>query len=329
MVGESSLTDSYGPLLSSTLRKALDSGMFHDNVYNATPLLKWFRTGERLKVVDGGERMRVPVLTGKGSTFTWYTDYGSYNITPQVGQTTAFFTWKQAATSVAISGRERRSNMGGEQLLNLVEAKKDQATQDMIDGIATGLYSDGTGSSNLQLTGLEAAIATTTTSGTYASINFGTNTSWRNQVATSVGSTATNGLTSIKSVYNNCCEGRGATTKPDLMVTTQAVHEVLESLIAPRVRYQPNPSGGADLGIEKLMFKGAEIIWDNFCTSGTLYILNGAHIRLFVHSKANFAMDEEGMQKPIDGDSRVGSILFMGNVMVNNRRKLGKLTGLT
>jgi hypothetical protein len=60
-----------------------------------------------------------------------------------------------------------------------------------------------------------------------------------------------------------------------------------------------------------------------------MYMLNSAHIMLFVHGKANFAMSDEGFQKPIDQDALVANILFQGNLAVNNRRKLGVLAGIS
>ena len=50
---------------------------------------------------------------------------------------------------------------------------------------------------------------------------------------------------------------------------------------------------------------------------------------LFVHSDANFAMAEGGFQKPINQDALVTQILFQGNMACNNRRKNGKLAGVT
>ena len=113
------------------------------------------------------------------------------------------------------------------------------------------------------------------------------------------------------------------------LLPTQTVHEALEALIAPRVRYEQNPSGGADAGIDTLKFRGAEVVFDDYAPSGTMYMLNSAHIMLFVHGKANFAMSDEGFQKPIDQDALVANILFQGNLAVNNRRKLGVLSGIS
>ena len=60
-----------------------------------------------------------------------------------------------------------------------------------------------------------------------------------------------------------------------------------------------------------------------------VYVLNTNHMFLYVHEDANFSETDEGLQKPVNQDSLVTQMLVMGNFAVNNRRKLGKLTGVT
>lgn len=329
-VGESSLTRTYGPLLTMTLEEILASGLIQDNVFNMAKTLAWFRTGNRIKVLQGGERIRIPVLTGTNGTFKWYSGYDALNITPQIGQTTAFYTWKQAAVGIAIDGLSLRSNQGPAQINDIMTEKVRQAELSLGDGVATGLFSDGTASANKQLTGLQAAVDTTPANTSYASIDPADNSSWRNRSVASVGNAAANLVSNMRNVYNSCSRGsEGVSSSPDYIVTTQTVHEALEALIAPRVRYEQNPSGGADAGIDTLKFRGAEVVFDDYAPSGTMYMLNSAHIMLFVHGKANFAMSDEGFQKPIDQDALVANILFQGNLAVNNRRKLGVLSGIS
>jgi hypothetical protein len=129
---------------------------------------------------------------------------------------------------------------------------------------------------------------------------------------------------------NDCSQGKGsAATAPDYLITTQVVHEAFEAVIFPMVRYAPNPSGGADAGIQKLQFKGATLEWSDFCTSGELHALNSNHVTFFVHRDANFAMAEGGFQRPINQDALIAQILVQGNLATDNRRKGGKLQGLT
>ena len=329
-VGASTLSRTYGPILSTTLDKILSSGAIQDNVYDATPTLDWFRGGGRIKVVDGGERIRIPVMTGMNNTFKWYSDYEILDVTPQAGLTTAFFNWKQGAVSVSISGNELRQNSGTAKIADLMKEKIRNANNSLADNVATGIFSNGTGSSSKQLTGLAALVDQSPATDTYAQIDPSSNTSWRNKADSSVGAAAVNLIPSLRTIMNQCSQGRdGAAGKPDFVVTTRTVHEAAEALVAPRVRYQPNPSGGADLGVDTVMFKGAKLIWDDYCTSGTAYVLSSPHIMLFIHSAANFAMSEEGFQKPIDQDALTTQVLVQLNMATNNRRKHGVLGGIT
>jgi len=329
MAGETSLTLSYATLLSTTLMKVLDSGAMHDNIFSNDVLLQWMREGDRVKTVDGGERIRLGIMHEKNSTAGWYADYQQLDVSPQEGYTTAFFAWKQSATSISVSGKELRSNKGPSRLADIQKEKINQASMSLTDLIATGLYSDGTGSSSKQLTGLEAMIETTPGTVSYASVPTG-NTAWRNQVQSSVGAAASNLLPKLRTAWNSCTQGKGGVnSSPDMLVTTQTVYEALEALLFPAVRYESNPKGGADAGISTLKFKGAEVVWDAYCTSGMLYLLNSNHLCLFVHGDANFAMADGGFQKPINQDALVTQVLFQGNLATDNRRKQGKLQGIT
>ena len=332
MAAYSSLTQNYETLLSSTLHKVLGTGAFADNIFNADPLLSWLREGGRVKVIDGGERIRVPILYEKSSAGGYYSGYDLLDTTAQEGHTTAFFNWKQAAYSVSVSGLELRSNSGSKEKINdIQEAKITQAAKSLSDTIASGVYSDGTGSGNKQITGLGAMHATDpTASASYAEISQADNAAWRNQAQASAGAIATNLMSNLRTLMNNCSQGSGGVdTSPDAIFTTQAVHEGLEALLFPMVRYQPNPGGGADAGIETLKFKGAAIHWDDFCSTGELHALNSAHIGMFVHKDANFAMAEGGFQRPTNQDAFVTQILLQANLVTNNRRKGGKIEGLT
>tara|TARA_R110002051_G_scaffold124352_2_gene197501 strand:+ start:754 stop:1752 length:999 start_codon:yes stop_codon:yes gene_type:complete len=332
MADYTALSQDFQTVLSSTMHKVLGTGAFADNIFEADPLLSWLKSGQRIKVIDGGERIRVPILYEKSSAGGYYSGYDLLDTTAQEGHTTAFFTWKQLAYSVSVSGLELRVNAGSKEKINdIQEAKITQAAMTMSDTAATGVYSDGTGSGNLQITGLGAMNETVpgTTVGSYANIPT-TNTAWQNQVSATVGAIGTNLMSKLRALMNNCSKGSGGVdTSPDAIFTTQAVHEGLEALLFPMVRYAPNPGGGADAGIETLKFKGADIMWDAFCPTGELHALNSAHIGMFIHKDANFAMADGGFQRPTNQDAFLTQILAQLNLVTNNRRKNGKLSGLT
>jgi hypothetical protein len=330
MAGESTLSRTYKSVLTTTLDKVLSAGSIQEQVYTKVLTLGKMREAGNIRVIDGGERIRIGIMHEQGTTYTRYDGYDPILTTPQEGMTTAWFPWAQAAVSVAISGKERRQNKGTSALANLEEAKIMQAEHDLVEGAATDLFSDGTADGGLQMDGLQAAVATTNTTGTYASLNFGAgnNEAWRNQVATTVGAAAVNGLSKLRNVANSCSEGQGTPSHPNFYVTTQVVHEAFEGLLQPQVTYKADGSRDAEMSVNPV-FRGAPITWDGHCPSGILYVLNLEHLFLCIHKDANFSMSEDGFKSPVNGDSAATQILLMWQLVTDARRKQGKLTGLS
>ena len=317
----------WSDVLTTTLMAYIDSGMLHDQVFTKTALLDWLMKGKRIRLLGGGERIKVGTRYRGPGNFRRYAGDGELNITQNPGRTPAFFNWKQAATAAVISGLEKRQNAGESAILDLAKDRIAAAEMELADELTTDCYSDGTANASKQVTGLTAMIATTPTSGTYGDINSANNTAWRNQVATSIGAGAVNLVSNLRTEFNNCSEGQGAKTAPDAIFTTQTVHEIAEAVVAPAIRYAGG-GGKGEISINPF-FRGAEFFWDGHCTDGVLYILNSNHIFLFIHKDANLAMAEGGFQRPVNQDSYSVPLLFQGNMGTNNRRKLGKMTGIS
>jgi len=322
----------YESLLTTTLMKVLSSNVIQDQVYDANPLLDWLRSGDRVKVLDGGERIQIPIMTGKNSTTGSYGGYDLLDTTAQDNLTMAFFNWKQYSGSISINGLEMRSNASSkEKIADLQASKIESASMSLVDTLATDVYTDGAGNGSKNITGLAAMIETTPGNAAYASVPTA-NTYWQNKSTATVGSAAVNLVPKLRTLMNDVKQGKGAAaTGADFIITTQAVHEAAEALIESRVRYAPNPSGsGAEMSMNgNPVFKGAEIQWSDFCPTQSVFVLNSNHIMLFVHRDANFSMAEGGFQRPVNQDAYLAQILFQGNLACNNRRKLGKLTGVT
>ena len=324
--GDASPTITWGPLISATIMEYLESGMLRDQVHEKSELWKWMKSGNRIKTLSGGERIKVPLMYEGSGNFKRYSGLEALDVSGYDGITNAFFNWKQASTAVAISGLDKRSNQGENRIRDLTKDKLFQAQSTLADEMATDAFSDGTASGSKQISGLAAMVATTTTSGTYADVNTANNTAWRNQIQASIGSAATNLIPYLRTLYNDCTKIAGVDGEPDAIFTTQTVAEAAEALVLPAVRYV----GGKDADMySKPKFRNTSIMWDPKCTSGVLYMLNSRHVFLFVHQDANFSMMEAGMQQPINQDAYVAPILFQGNMGTNLRAALGKLTGIS
>lgn len=315
---------SYDALLSTTLAGVMPQ--LEDNIFTARPLGAWLKRTDHIKSQSGGAKIQVPLIYGLNSTAGSYAGYDSIPTTPQEGITSALYDWKEFATSIAISGAEEAKNRGDAEVIDLLAAKVTQAeetTTEVLD--YTWLRSDGTGNSSKDMLGLLGLIATTgdiggipaadtTLDAAGASITY-----WQSFVD-SVAEPLT--LAKMAKGYNSPSVGNH---KPDLVITTQILYEKYESLLQPNERF--TNSKLADAGFDNLMFKGTTIFWDDYTTSGVMYFVNSKHLFLIRHSDVWFT--HTPFVKPHGQNARYSQILLMGELVVNNRQRQGKLTAKT
>ena len=92
-VGDGAPTIVWGPLLSSTIMNYLDSGMLRDQVHKRSPLWSWLRSGNRIKRLTGGERIKLPVMYEGSGNFKRYSGLEAIDPTGYEGITNAFFNF--------------------------------------------------------------------------------------------------------------------------------------------------------------------------------------------------------------------------------------------
>lgn len=141
-VSNTTLTDEYSALLSTTLRNYRKQLV--DNIFRELPLLYWLNEKGRKRTLDGGFQIVVPLLYGENTSVKLYQGYDLLDVTPQAGITSAIYNWKQMAVSVSISREEERKNSGPHKLINLLEAKIQQAEKSMqwyLNDLLHGMHS--------------------------------------------------------------------------------------------------------------------------------------------------------------------------------------------
>lgn len=314
----------YNSLLTTTL--ANFEKQIQDQIFDVYPLLSWLNgklgiamRGATVKeMLDGGESIVVHLLFEENSTVDSYTGAGVIDTTLQEGHTIGRYNWKQYAGTVGITGLEKRSNMGEAQLISLLQAKIQQLVMSMRDRMSRDSYSDGTGNGGLNVTGLEAIVDSTTTLAGLAPASF----PWWASVETASGSFATQGLDDMRTIFNTLSFGND---KPDFIVTTQDIFEFYEKSLQPQERFVGNAA--ADAGFMNLTFKNVPIVFDRDCTSGVMYLLNSRYTALKVHRDADMKSSE--FVQPENQDVTTSKTIWQGNMTTNNRRKLGKLTGIS
>jgi len=289
-----------------------------DNIFDDFVLLWWLREKGKVRHDDGGTSIVEHILYQKSSAGGWYSGYEQLDTTPQEGLRPAEFLWRQCAYSISISRLEERQNSGKNRMINLLEAKTYQAEQSIKDNIAAALLA-----SSRATKAINTLNELVDSSGTIGGIDRSTN-SWWQSTETASGSFASQGISDMRTLYNTVSSSAGK-DHPDLIITTRAIYEYYENTLLPQVRYQSLEMANA--GFESLRFKAADITYDQYGISGVLFMLNSKYITLVIDTETDFITTP--FVRPSNQDAKTAQILFMGNVTINNPRRMGKLTGIS
>lgn len=324
MAGLTLLT--YGPnnvdsVLSTTLSAYVKK--MSDSIFTRIPLFAWLTQKAQVKE-SGGASIIVPLMYAKNSTAKPYSGYGTIDTTPQQGMTAAQYKWAQYADTISISGLEERANSGDKAVINLLESRTNQAEMSLRDKLDIDVWastqavaSDG----GLGILNLPSIVDTSTA---IADIAKSGNSWWQAQVTAS-GSFAGRGLSDMRSLRNNIMNQSVDNGVPDAVFSTQAVYEFYEGTLQPQQRFTDEKMASA--GFENLRYKSAMYTFDSNVPSGNLYMLRSDNLKLYVHSKANFVTSP--FVRPTNQDAKVAQLLWQGQLVCDNIRRLGKLTGVT
>lgn len=315
-------TRTYDALLTTTLANYRKKMI--DNIFDEYPTLSWLngklgeamRGEKRLRLLDGGESIVEHLMYEMSSAVGAYSQYQTIDVTPQEGATIARFSWRQYAATIAISGYERRTNNGEAKMIDLLEFKTKQAEMSLRDLLSRHVWAANAGGNELD--GLASIVDSAGTVGGLSATTY----TWWASTERAGGSFAAQGINDMRIVFNTISFGNN---KPDFIVMPQAVFEYFEATLEPKERYTNTKA--ANVGFDNLTFKAVPVMFDRDATASTVHFLNSRSINFCVHRDANFSTGK--FIEPENQDATTAKILFMGNLTTNERRKHGKITGIT
>lgn len=315
------LLQSYGPgnvdeLLTTSMVNLMPG--IRDNVFSSNPALKYFYKTNKIKK-RGGAALSHGVLYSANSTAQEYERYDTIDVTPQDGATRDQWEWAQYAVSIAVDGfTERVANAGDSKLEDIVDMKKMQAEESLSLLLEQDFFNASPNSKKIR------SLATIILgSGTEGGINGSTSVWWQSQIKSS-GSFTAQGVSDLRNLCNTIAVKNPAGL-PTFLLSDQTSLEAYEGVIVPQERYTDLAMG--DLGIRALKFKETPWMWSPQATSGVIYALHDSAIEFVVNSDTDFELTP--FVKPANQDARVAQILLACALMTGNRRKLGKMTGVT
>jgi len=259
---------------------------------------------------------------------------------------------KFVAANVALAGTDIAANNTAAKVIDLTRVEMQSRAQDLADGIGTMLYGLGTGNNSKDMLGLGAIVDDGTNVTTIGGLSRSTYTTLKSTVTSS----ATLSLASMRTLFNNIADATVVPTRAYTDYPTWALYEQLlqpQERIYKEVNIVPNYKGYEGFG--GLMFAGMEIVPDRKCTAGVLFMLNENYLdfygldtdleafqgskkvdvagKLFTGNSynevSNLGFYWTGFIKSNNQMAFNSFLVLAGNLITDNPRRHGKLTGIT
>ena len=306
----------YSDVLTTTIESR--TGAIADNVTKNNALLTRLRERGKYRPISGGSTILQELSYQANNTAMYYSGAEVLNISPSDVLSSAQYPIKQAAVAVTINGLEMLQNSGEEQIIDLFDARLDVAEASIENLIATGVYSDGTGSNGKQITGLQAMVVASPSTGVVGGIDRATWSFWRNQTFDfssdlGVSASASNIQTGFNQLYAKTSRSSDVV---DLILLDNNFWGFFMSSIQNIQRFNGS-SKMADLGFVASKYMNADVVLDggiggNIPTN-TGYFLNSKYLFFRPHTDRNFvAIGDERMST--NQDAIVRLIGWAGNM---------------
>jgi hypothetical protein len=333
-----------------------------DQIGASNAVLHEIMQSDSYESANGGTHIVEPLMYGLG-TMDSYDGYDELSTLPVDGVTQALYEWRQLAIPIAYNMKEVFQNQN--KLTDLVKTKITQAEMGIQEGFAQQLLwgaqpaggaitsprtSAVNGSSGI--TPLPAIVSYSTSGSAGTALTIGglseyTNSWWRNKYKECAAATYAAFILEMVHMYNLCSNGTGG--PPNLILTDQVTYELFIHAYFSVYKTAPD-AGGNEYPFESKRFLRARVVMDDkipdvytgapgtkvgdsvdpsTMTYGSMYFLNTKFLKLRYMPGRDFEMltDENGktFKKPLNGDSRVGHIGWMGELTINKRSKQGVL----
>lgn len=342
-----SFTYNLDSILSTTLmnyRKKL-----YDNIFNACPFFYWLHANGRKRIEDGGERIVIPLQYGRNTTISSMSSgYDIIDTTPQDNITSAYYEWKEVAGSISISNKELVKNSGKHKIINLLQAKSNEAEMSMVEEIEAmtigRISQDNVAADFLPLS--EFVQKAPSDADTVGGIAQNTYSWWRNQFNTTNLTTWAALVAGMGNMYNSCSKGGsgGKRSFPDIIITDQNAYESYESACRDKTRIINEKI--ADLGFGGLKFRGSTVMWDEYMpdiytdttsvlpttvddysyTKHNMYFLNSEYLDFVVAKGQDLTIGP--FIQPENQKAKTSIIYIMAELCCSNRRKQGALMNI-
>lgn len=331
--------------VTTTTNKALVNSLV-DSVLNSN--VAFTRLVMASKPWTQGKQWEQPIKVSKNSNGGAYSGSGTFNTSATDTRQILSFNPSFYEQPVVINGIDVTINMNTNgKALNLMETEIESNMQDLADTMGTDLYGNNTGTD--KILGFIDLVDDGTTQATIGGLSRSTYTTLAGTV------TASGGALTLAKMATLLSAVRSGAQKPTIGITDESTWDLYQQLLQPQERINKDVSmvkglkGGT--GFVGLNYSGFDVVADEKCTSGVLFFINedfldvialpntsgGKRALPFKSSiKGNDYSKVKGLGFtwsdwiiPSNQDALIGHIYWGGQVVTNNPKRHGKLTGIT
>jgi hypothetical protein len=231
-------------------------------------VLAKLQTDGAIKV--GGAYLVAGVSKAANPSVQGVTNFASGMTIPADQTSGAQYVWSWYQGLTVINKAEESVINTETEMIDLLESRLQETVASFADVVSADLFS-ATDASQSKIAGLPYAMSA---SGSFGGIDRTSNTWWRANTETSVGAIT---LAKVNRMYNTCQNQGG--TPPTLIIMPVDIFGSYESLIQASQRFVQDDRI-ADLGFTSYLHKGATVLFDNNCPSGTVLYVNTRHTYL-------------------------------------------------
>lgn len=299
-----------------------------DNVTKNNALLAKLNMRGNIKTISGGNVILQELSYAQNANGAFYSGYDLLPVAASDVISAAEFNIKQLACPVVISGLEMLQNSGKEAFIDLLEGRINVAESTMSNLLAQSIYSDGTGSGGKEVTGLNAAVPSDPTSGTYGGINRATWTFWRSQLYDFSSQSITPSSTTIQAAMNSmwASQVRGS-DRPDLIVADSVYWTYFMTSLQAIQRFTTPETGS--LGFPTIKFMDADVVLDGgiggYIGSSLMFSLNTKYIFLRPHKDRNMVALSPNKRYSVNQDAEVQILGWAGNLTSSGAQFQGRI----
>jgi len=295
-----------------------------DNATNNNALLAKLKAGGNIRTISGGSSIMEEISFAENTNAGWYSGYDLLPVAAQDVISAATFALKQAAVPVTISGLEQLQNAGKEQMIDLLEARINVSEATMMNMLANGVYSDGTGSGGKEIVGLDAAIPIDTVTGrvdagVYGGIDRATWAFWRPYFQTDASAMTAGTIQGfMNTLWAQLVRGRD---RPDLIVADSFMWQIYMASLQAIQRFT-DPST-AKLGFPTIKYMDADVVldgglyfasssWGPGATAKTMYFINTKYLKWRPHAQRDMVPLSPNKRYAINQDAEVTILAWAG-----------------